>query len=79
MVKVHAQSVGAEKALVDRAELRRLIEVDGRVEEVELVELPDDLPPEGLLQLAQTGGSFDYLADPREDVYSLSDLKVRYR
>jgi hypothetical protein len=79
MVKVHAQPVGAEKALVDRAELRRLIEVARRVEEVELVELPDDLLPEGLMQLVQTGGSFDYLADPREDVYSLSDLKVRYR
>jgi hypothetical protein len=31
------------------------------------------------MRLVQEGGSFSYLADPREDVYTLNDLKVRYR
>ena len=79
MVKVHAQQVGNEKALVDRKELERLVEVARRVEEVELVEVNDDLPVEGLMQLVQDGGSFGFLADPREDIYTLDDLKVRYR
>lgn len=79
MVRVHAQPVGAAKALVDRADLQRLVEAARRVEEVELVETEDGLPTEGLMRLAQEGGSFDFLADPREDLYSLSDLKVRYR
>ena len=79
MVKVHAQKVGAEKALVDRGELQRLIDVARQVEEVEVIELQDDLPVEGLMRLVQDGGSFDFLADPREDIYSLEDLKVRYR
>jgi hypothetical protein len=79
MVKVHAQPVGTEKALVNRAELQRLIDVARQVEEVELVEVRDDLPAEALMRLVEEGGSFDFLADPREDVYSLSDLKVRYR
>ncbi len=79
MVKVHAQSVGPEKALVDRAELERLIDVARQVEEVELIEVQDDIPADGLMQLAQEGGSFSFLADPREDVYTLNDLKVRYR
>ena len=79
MVKVHAQKVGAEKALVDRGELQRLIDVARQVEEVEVIELHDDLPVEGLMRLVQDGGSFDFLADPREDIYSLEDLKVRYR
>lgn len=78
MVKVHAQQVGPEKALVDRADLERLIDVARQVEEVELIEVQDDLPTEGLMRLAQEGGSFSFLADPREDVYTLNDLKVRY-
>ncbi len=78
MVKVHAQQVGAEKALVDRAELERLIAVARQVEEVELIDVQDDLPAEGLMRLVQEGGSFSFLADPREDVYTLNDLKVRY-
>lgn len=79
MVKVHAQQVAGEKTLVDRAELERLIAVARQVEEVELIEVQDDLPAEGLMRLVQEGGSFAFLADPREDVYSVSDLKVRYR
>ena len=79
MVKVHAQQVGPGKALVDRGELQRLIEVARQVEEVELIEVQEDLPTEGLMRLVEEGGSFSYLADPREDVYSLNDLKVRYR
>ncbi len=79
MVKVHAQQVGPEKALVDRAELERLIDVARQVEEVELIEVQDDLPTEGLMRLVQESGSFSFLADPQEDVYTLNDLKVRYR
>jgi hypothetical protein len=79
MVKVHAQAVGGEKAIVDRAELDRLIEVARQVEDVEVVEVQDDLPVEGLMSLALEGGSLTYLADPCEDIYSVNDLKVRYR
>jgi len=79
MVKVHTVPAGPGKALVDRAELNRLIEAARKVEEVELIEAGDDLPAEGLMRLAGESGSFDYLLDPREDVYSVNDLKVRYR
>ncbi len=79
MVKVHAQPVGEAKALVDRAELQHLIDVARRVEEVELVEIHDDLPAEAIMRLLQEGGSLEFLNDPREDVYSVHDLKVRYR
>jgi hypothetical protein len=79
MVKVHAQQVGPEKTLVDREELQRLIDVARQVEEVELIEVQDDLPAEGLTRLVEEAGSLSFLADPREDVYTLNELKVRYR
>jgi hypothetical protein len=50
-----------------------------RVEEVERAEIQDDLPVDGLMSLAQEGSSFAYLADPREDIYTINDLKVRFR
>ena len=33
----------------------------------------DDLPAELLAKVAEEGGAFDFLADPREDLYSLED------
>ena len=44
-----------------------------------MIEVQDDLPAEGLMALVDSGGSFEYLLDPREDIYSVNDLKVRYR
>jgi hypothetical protein len=79
MVGLHAVPAGPGKALVDRAELDRLIEAARKVEEVELIEGTHDLPSEGLMYLAEAAGSFAYLLDAREDVYSVNDLKVRYR
>jgi len=33
----------------------------------------------GIYSLAETGGSFDFLNAPEEDIYSNDDLKVKYR
>jgi hypothetical protein len=79
MVKLHAVPVGPGKALVDRGELDRLIAAARKVEEVELIEGNDDVPTEGLMCLVEAAGSLEYLLDPREDIYSLNDVKVRYR
>ncbi|MFZ1059217.1 MAG: hypothetical protein WAP47_08485 [Candidatus Rokuibacteriota bacterium] len=57
----------------------KLIEVARKVEEVELLELGDDLPIAGLERIAVEGGSFRFLEDSGEDLYSVDDLKVRYR
>lgn len=80
MVRIHAEPVGPDKALVSREELGKLIEAARKVEEVELIEsVVDDLPVEGLARIAAEGGSFRFLEDPREDLYTVKDLKVRYR
>lgn len=68
----------ADAAAADST-IDRLILVARRVEEVERAEIPDDLPVDGLMSLAQEGSSFAYLADPREDIYTINDLKVRFR
>ena len=52
MVRIHAEPVGPDKALVNRDELRKLIQVSGKVEEVELLEGADDLSTAGLERIA---------------------------
>jgi hypothetical protein len=79
MVRLHTTPAGPGKMLVDRAELDRLIEAARQVEDVELIEGGDDVSTEGLMRLVEGAGSFEHLLDPREDIYSVNDLKVRYR
>jgi len=40
--------------------------------------LEDTIIQKNIYALAETGGSFDYLNDPAEDIYSEKDLKARY-
>jgi len=79
VVRIHAEPIGPDKVLVNREDFRKLIEAARKAEEVELVEPADDLPVEGLARVATEGGSFQFLEDAREDLYTVHDLKVRYR
>lgn len=77
MTIVHAQLVG-DQAILPRSEFERLMELARRSEPVDLRLTEDDLPAAGIMQLAEQGGAFDWLASD-EDLYSVDDLKVRYR
>lgn len=72
MTTIHAQLCG-QKALVDRDELDRLVELARRSEQVELQIAEDDLPTTGIMRLAESGGAFDHWEEPGEDIYSLED------
>ncbi len=39
----------------------------------------DELLHQEIYKIAETGGSFDFLNAPDEDIYSDNDLKVKYR
>ncbi len=77
MTTLHAQLIG-DKAVLPRAEFDRLVELARRSEEVELHTDEDDVPTVGIMRLAEQGGAFDWLAE-EEDLYTVNDLKVRYR
>lgn len=77
MTTVHAQFVG-DKAVLPRAEFERLVELARQAEEIALQALEDDVPTRGIMRLAEEGGAFDFLADEPE-LYTVKDLKVRYR
>jgi hypothetical protein len=72
MTRIHAQLCG-HKALLNRDEFERLVELARRSEQVELQIAEDDLPTAGMMSLAETGGAFDYWGETGEDVYSVHD------
>jgi len=77
MTTVHAQWVG-DKALIARDEFERLVELARQSAEIDVRMSEDDVPAHGIMRLAEVGGAFDWLAD-EEDLYSVEDLRVRYR
>jgi hypothetical protein len=77
MTTLHAHLVG-DKAVLPRAEFERLVELAKRSEEITVQIEEDDLPTAGIMQLAEQGGAFAWLAE-EQDVYSVDDLRVRYR
>ncbi len=74
---MHAQILG-DKAVLPRAELERLLELARQSEQVELQTQDDDSLNAGMLWLAERSGTFDWLAD-EEEIYSVNNLRVRYR
>jgi len=77
MTTLHAHIVG-DKAVLPRAEFEQLVALAKRSEEITLQIEEDDLPTAGIMQLAEQGGAFAWLAE-EEDLYTVADLKVRYR
>ncbi len=42
-------------------------------EKVEIIIITNDLPSSTIAETAECGGSFDFLKEPIEDIYSLED------
>ncbi len=77
MTTLHAQLIGDE-AIPPREEFDRLVELARRSEEIKLHMESDEIATVGLMRLAELGGAFDWLRE-MPDVYTVDDLKVRYR
>lgn len=70
MTKVHAELVG-DKAVVNKSDLDRLVELARRTEEIEV--LQTDGLDTALLQLAEKGAAFDFWEEAAEAIYSPVD------
>ena len=67
-----------DETVVD-SELEDLVEEPQEVIITFLGPTEDEKFYKKLYKLAEKGGSFDFLNDPEEDIYSEKDLKVDYR
>lgn len=77
MTTIHAELFG-DKAVLPRTELDTLLNLARQHENVELIAQQDNVSTAELMLLAEQGGAFDFLAED-EDVYTIDDLKVRYK
>ena len=89
MLRFKIERISQTPAIVNLEALKTLIDMAKKVDEIEINEViaeevegsyhDNDLPIEGLMRLAETSGAFDFLKDEKEDIYTVDDLKVRYR
>ena len=77
MTTLHAKVIG-DQAVLPRTELDLLVALARQSEEIALHVEEDTIPTVGIMRLAEQGGAFDWLAE-EEELYSVEDLKVRYR
>jgi hypothetical protein len=77
MTTIHATFFG-DQAVLTRAEFDRLVALARKTEEINLASNDEDLSPLAMTLVVERGGAFDWLAD-EPDLYSVDDLKVRYR
>jgi hypothetical protein len=75
MTILYAQLIG-DKTVLPRVELERLVALARRSEEIELRLETDETPTVGIVQLAEEGRAFDWLAE-EEDRYSKVGLVPR--
>ena len=79
MLTIKARKIGGNKGLIDMNDLYLLVECAKKIEKINLSIIEDELPIEGIMKLQEQSGAFDFLDDPREDIYTVNDLKVRYK
>lgn len=79
MLKFKIEKISQNQAIVSFEALKSLLNMAKKVDEIEVEEIVNDLPIEGLMMLSESSNSLDFLKDEREDIYSIDDLKVRYK
>ena len=75
-MNIQTISHGKDQVIISTEDLKKLVEMAEKVEPVKIEEA--DFEEADLMRLAETSGAFDFLND-EDDIYSVEDLKVRYR
>ncbi len=79
MLNITLRRVNGDMVILDSKDFGELVKRAKTVEEVIIEEVEDDLPVEGLMKLVEQDDAFAFLHDPAEDIYTVDDLKERYR
>lgn len=64
--------------LLTKEQFQELVVLARKLTNVDIVELENDLPIEGLMYLQEKDRTLDFLNEPDENIYSVNDLKIRY-
>ncbi|TAK65292.1 MAG: hypothetical protein EPO24_02720 [Bacteroidetes bacterium] len=79
MLTIKLRNITQSQVLIEKKSLLELIQVASTTEDIEVREEATDIPVEGIMTLAEKGKAFDFLYDTRQDIYTVADVKVRYK
>jgi len=79
MINIEIKKISSDKVIVDLESIKKLISIAEKIDKVNLIETEEDISTNELMKLTEKNGSFDFLNDKKEDLYSINDLKVKYK
>ncbi len=79
MLTVNTNKISTTTVLIEVAQFNSLVEQARKAGQVTVNEVNNDLPIEAIMKLQEKSGAFDFLNTAEEDIYTVNDVKVRYR
>jgi hypothetical protein len=78
MISIETSSIPPDKVVLKRDSFLKLLEKVREIEEVEVTEV--NFPSiDEIMKLQMESGAFDFLMNENEDIYTVNDLKVKYK
>ncbi len=79
MLAITANKISPTTVLLDAEQFNSLVQQARKVDEVLVKEIVDDVPIEALMKLQEQSGALDFLNAQEENIYSVHDVKVKYK
>ncbi len=79
MMNVIIEKISKNKAIIDLNVIKELVKKAKKVDKINIIEKEEDISTNDLMKLSEKSGAFDFLNDKDEDIYTIDDLKVKYR
>lgn len=78
-MNVIIEKISKNKAIIDLEVIKELVKKAKKVDKINIIEKEEDILTKDLMKLSEKGGAFDFLNHEGEDIYTIEDLKVKYR
>jgi len=78
-LKIKYARVNRSKLLVDRRVMNELIKRVRRYEKIDVIEETAEPRTKGIMRLAEQGKSLRFLYNKKQDIYSVADVKIKYK
>jgi len=78
-MNVVIEKISKNKAIIDLEVIKELVKKAKKGDKINIIEKEEDISAKDLMKLSEKGGAFDFLNDVGEDIYTIDDLKVKYR
>ncbi len=78
MISIETSTIPPDKVLLNKEQFMKLVENARKIEEVIIKEI-EFLTTNEIMKMQLDSGAFDFLFDEKEDIYTVNDLKIKYK